>query len=189
MRADSALPSRKTQAVTFDLWETLLFDEREWDQRRKEIRSKRLLEALSRKGLSVPLQKIRDAYDQIVPWLTSFWNRNEEVPTIEQVKKIIEQIGNGSISAPVWVQNELDEAYSGPIDGDPFRINHDCIQTLHELRTRGYKLGLISNTGRTSAITQRRRMKDAGILDFFETTAFSNEEAGANLTDEYFQLQ
>jgi len=93
MRADSALPSRKTQAVTFDLWETLLFDEREWDQRRKEIRSKRLLEALSRKGLSVPLQKIRDAYDQIVPWLTSFWNRNEEVPTIEQVKKIIEQIG------------------------------------------------------------------------------------------------
>jgi len=32
-------------------------------------------------------------------------------------------------------------------------------------------------------------MKDAGILDFFETTAFSNEEAGANLTDEYFQLQ
>ena len=78
-------------------------------------------------------------------------------------------------SLPVWLQNELDEAYSGPIDGDPFRINHDCIQTLHELRTRGYKLGLISNTGRTSAITQRRRMKDAGILDFFETTVFSNE--------------
>ena len=36
-------------------------------------------------------------------------------------------------------------------------------------------MGLISNTGRTSAITQRRRMKDAGILDFFETTVFSNE--------------
>jgi putative hydrolase of the HAD superfamily len=44
------------------------------------------------------------------------------------------------------------------------------------LDERGYRIGLISNTGRTPGVAMRRLLADYGLLDRFAVTIFSNEE-------------
>jgi putative hydrolase of the HAD superfamily len=48
-------------------------------------------------------------------------------------------------------------------------------ETLEELRGEGYRMGLISNTGRTPGSSLRTIMEGLGLLGFFEVTTFSNE--------------
>jgi putative hydrolase of the HAD superfamily len=48
-------------------------------------------------------------------------------------------------------------------------------EALGTVRSKGYKIGLISNTGRTPGIVLRKVMENLGILEYFDTTTFSNE--------------
>jgi putative hydrolase of the HAD superfamily len=48
-------------------------------------------------------------------------------------------------------------------------------EALEAVRRRGYKMGLICNTGRTPGSTLRKLMDRMGILGFFDVTTFSNE--------------
>jgi putative hydrolase of the HAD superfamily len=46
---------------------------------------------------------------------------------------------------------------------------------LRQVRESGYRMGLISNTGRTPGSALRVVMQRMGILEFFDATTFSNE--------------
>ncbi|MGE5692829.1 MAG: HAD family hydrolase [Candidatus Zixiibacteriota bacterium] len=48
-------------------------------------------------------------------------------------------------------------------------------EVLSELKQRGWKLGLISNTGRTSGIYLRRLLQKHGVFELFDTFSFSDE--------------
>ena len=48
-------------------------------------------------------------------------------------------------------------------------------ETLAAVREKGYRVGLISNTGKTPGSTLRVVMEDLGVLQYFGVTTFSNE--------------
>ncbi len=48
-------------------------------------------------------------------------------------------------------------------------------ETLEQLASRGYKMGLICNTGRTPGITLRKLLGDYDILRYFNSALFSDE--------------
>jgi hypothetical protein len=77
-------------SVTFDLWETLVIDEPEWDFARRKLKCEGLRRALSRSGIHLGLEELLRAYDESAHWLLSVWKDNHETTTIEQIRHIVQ---------------------------------------------------------------------------------------------------
>ena len=54
-------------------------------------------------------------------------------------------------------------------------ITPGAVEAVRELRARGLRLGLISNTGRTPGRVLRRLLEDADLLPCFDVLVFSDE--------------
>jgi len=169
--------SRSIAGVTFDLWQTLILDEPEKDLVRRELRCQGLCRALSRFGIDLAFQDILRGYDESAIWFQTFWRRNEDISTVEQIRYIVSIASKSKVLLPQEpsVIEELQEAYTAPVFSVLPVLNEHVFSTLECLRRRAYKIGLISNTGRSPGRTLRRLLDRFGILKFFDATIFSNE--------------
>jgi len=169
--------SNSNVCVTFDLWETLIFDEPEGDMTRSRLRYEGLHSVLADLGVQLPLDSLRRAYEDSAPRLQAIWRRNDDLPTIEQIRMIIELAsGQPTVIPPYPGSVEmLENAYVDPVFAYPPKLNDEALTTLERLRSRGHKIGLISNTGRTPGKALRRLLEKYGVLHFFDATVFSNE--------------
>jgi putative hydrolase of the HAD superfamily len=161
--------------VTFDLWETLILDEPERDETRGRLRYEGLQHVLGDQGIQLPVEALKKAYEESARRFQKVWRSNDEVTIPEQIRLIIElATGQPMITNPEWAEAH-ERAYVEPIFRVPPKLNEDAPALLQELRNRGYKIGLISNTGRSPGEALRRLLQTYGILKFFNATVFSNE--------------
>jgi len=161
--------------VTFDLWETLIFDEPERDDARGRMRYENLQSVLRDCGVKLAKEDLKRGYEQSASKLQDVWDRNEEVPIIDQIFSIIELAAGRPISIePAWIKL-LENAYVDPIFEIPPKLNPDAPKVLEELRSRSYKIGLISNTGRSPGEALRRTLQTYDVMKFFDASLFSNE--------------
>ena len=164
-----------TRSVTFDLWETLIFDDPLSDEARGRRRYGGLQSVLAEHGIKLALDELRRGYEESALKLQEVWNQNEEVPIIEQIRLIVRLAARRSITFdPSWNQS-LEEAYVDPILLIPPKLSAEGPRTLQAVRKRGYKIGLISNTGRSPGSALRQLLDTYGILRYFDATLFSNE--------------
>lgn len=164
-----------TGCVTFDLWETLIFDEPDRDESRGRERYEGLQRELANRGIDLPMDGVKRGYDESATKLQDVWMRNEEVPIPDQIRIIIELAAGQPVKViPEWMPL-LEKAYVDPILVTPPRLNAEAPKVLDELRSRGYKIGLISNTGRSPGEALRKLLQTYGVLKFFDATVFSNE--------------
>lgn len=163
--------------VTFDLWETLIFDKPEMDDARGRMRCKGILDALERFDVSLTLEDVERAYEESAAKLQEVWDQNREVSTLEQVFLIIELAGSrvDRIRASPEVTQALVAGYVEPIITLPPGLGEDVVSTLEELRALGTKIGLISNTGRGPGEALRRLLQNYGVMKYFDALTFSNE--------------
>jgi HAD superfamily hydrolase (TIGR01509 family) len=169
--------SSRNVCVTFDLWETLIFDEPERDMMRSRMRYEGLHSALANLGIQVSLEDMKRAYEESAQRLEAVWKRNEDVSTSEQIRLIIELASKEpTVMHPFPGSAEmLEKAYVDPLFTVPPRLNEDALNALRDLRSRVHKIGLISNTGRTPGEALRRLLERYGLLQFFDATVFSDE--------------
>ena len=66
-------------------------------------------------------------------------------------------------------------AYQEPTLAHRPDITPGAVEAVRELRARGLRLGLISNTGRTPGRVLRRLLEDADLLSCFDVLVFSDE--------------
>ena len=66
-------------------------------------------------------------------------------------------------------------AYQEPTLAHRPDITPGAVEAVRELRARGLRLGLISNTGRTPGRVLRRLLEDADLLPCFDVLVFSDE--------------
>jgi putative hydrolase of the HAD superfamily len=167
--------SSNNRSVTFDLWETLIFDEPEKDGARGRMRCEGLQVALASLGIELDLDDLMRGYEQSALRLQGVWDRNDEMPIVEQIRLIVElAAGRAYAFDPSW-NSRFEEAYVNPIISIPPRLNAEAPAVLRALQSRGYKLGLISNTGRSPGSALRAVLETYGVLKFFDATVFSNE--------------
>jgi putative hydrolase of the HAD superfamily len=171
--------------VTFDLWQTLIFDDPERDRKRAQMRCEGLLEALSGRGLALSLDTLLEAHEESAPQFQAIWRRNQHISTIDQIRLIVHIASGNGIDIPQdsGLTKMLERAYIEPIFTCPPTLNEDALVTLEGMRDRVRKVGLISNTGRTSGAGLRELLQKLGILRFFDVTVFS-DEAGCRKPDE-----
>ena len=176
-------------AVTFDLWDTLI---QEVPGGAASV-GRRRLEAISglleSSGNPFGMVQLQDAYARTGDHLAAVWDRLEDVSVGEQVEFMLEALNQGlpGTIAPETV-SEIERVYSESMLHHPPALLDGAMETLLGVRDTGVRLGLISNTGKTPGSTLRTMLERMGILSVFEVTVFSNEVRSRKPASEIFEL-
>ena len=163
-------------AVTFDVWETLIHDPAGAEARRVALRGVRMARLLGQAGVDVGPDDLVEAYHRALPDLEATWADARDFDTPEQVRRVLARLPGGSLpTLPPSLLDDLSRAYAGAALDYPPEIWPDTRPTLAEVARRGYRIGLICNTGRTPGWVLRQLFEEWGILGHFQALAFSNE--------------
>jgi HAD superfamily hydrolase (TIGR01509 family) len=165
------------QAVTFDLWETLIHDVPERGAARSRRRIERMTAVLRHLRADLDEARVAAAYERSAHQYDVIWREQRDLTTRRQLEILIDLLDEGlvaTLDATTW--DALERAYVEPIHETPPLPGPHTLPVLDWLAQHGYRLGLISNTGRTPGVAMRRLLATYGLLDRFAVTIFSNEE-------------
>ncbi|MCH8281511.1 MAG: HAD family hydrolase [Chloroflexi bacterium] len=176
-------------AVTFDLWQTLLLDNRELGRARAQVRLEGTQEALGRAGVVYDLEHIREAYRACYRECRRIRDQNLDVSFRDQVEMFINNIDVGMVDRlDEETIQEIIRVYADSFFVHPPVPHSDALSVLGDVKAMGLRIGLISNTGMTPGSTFRRYLDQQGMLKYFDTLTFSDEVKLAKPSDEIFLL-
>lgn len=174
-------------AVTFDLWQTLLLDNPEVGRVRTQARLKGAQEALRKAGEPQNIEVIETAYQNCARRCQEIREGLTDISFQEQVALFVDGISPGlAARLPAAVMREITVAYSDSFFEHPPRPHPAAVAALRQVKARGFRLGLISNTGMTPGVAFRRFMAQHGLLDYFDALTFSDEVKLAKPAPEIF---
>ncbi len=175
--------------VTFDLWQTLLLDDRDLGQARALVRLEGAQSALAKFGEDYDLEHIREAYRSCYRQLREIREGGLDVDFREQVTIFVNNISPGLVDRlDRGVMDEIARFYSDSFLVHPPPAHADAVDVLQGVQDMGLRIGLISNTGMTPGFTFRAYLKERGMLGFFHTLTFSDEVKLAKPSKEIFLL-
>jgi putative hydrolase of the HAD superfamily len=176
-------------AVTFDFWETLVYDTPENLSRQRAERIAGLAALAARAGHPLPLSEMASAYDHSQSVLESrFWNQHRDLDHREQVRIVLDCAVPG---LPARLGERLFEeavvAYISPVLASPPELNPGAAEAVLGLRARGVILGIVSNTGRTPGLILRRVLERHDLLRHFAVISYSDEVGHRKPSAEIFR--
>lgn len=162
------------EAITFDLWGTLIGETPESARKIKEARARNLYLLLQDQGYPGTIEEVEAASEQVGERLQAIWSRHEDVGPEEQVQLLVEAL-EGAWKAPQdrMLLANLEWAYVSPVLKALPVLSPGAADLLNGLRGQ-YRLGLICNTGRTPGTMLKIVLQRLGILDHFDTLTFSD---------------
>jgi len=167
---------RKIAAVTFDLWDTLIQEYPGGSDKVDRLRIHRIGSLLDSRGIVHTQKEIESAYKDTGDFLELAWSKKRDMPVHDQVLFMLSAIDD-KLSSKLSKQDlaEVERIYAESIFDNPPRVLPGAKEALKALKDKSYRIGLISNTGRTPGSALRTVMQNIGILGFFDATTFSNE--------------
>ena len=176
-------------AVTFDLWQTLLVDNRELGLTRGEARLGGVSRILADSGEEFEAERINEAYWDCYRKCVAVREDLLDVSFDEQIAIFIESISPGlgqrlgadAVAAIARVYADSFLEYPPPAHGD-------AVDVLHSVRAMGLRIGLISNTGMTPGTTFRTYLANNRMLEYFDTLTFSDEVKMSKPAKEIFLM-
>ena len=167
---------RRIAAVTFDLWDTLIQEYPGNSDKVSAIRIDRIWRLLNDRGLAHTRHEVEKAYAKTFDFLQLTWSKSRDVPVRDHILFMLTSIDSkltGRLAKDDIAQ--IEKIYCEGILEHPPRLLPGAKDALKTVRSKGYRMGLISNTGRTPGSMLRTVMDKLSILEFFDTTTFSNE--------------
>ena len=164
----------RPRAITFDLWNTLIVANNDWAEVR-EARVAHLADWLTSLGAVRPRDELADVY-AAAQALADEAARTEQ-KTLDAPGLVAHMTQRLGVDADDAARGALQELLEDALPDEPFRATDGAAELLDDLRSRGLRLGLVSNLGWTPGRVMRRQMERLGLLDFFdgEALAFSDE--------------
>jgi putative hydrolase of the HAD superfamily len=163
------------KAVTFDLWETLLFEKDGESSRRTISRCCKLAEVLRDCGIEVSSDQVDEALKETIKSLLKAWDANRDVSHSDQLRMFFKSVSKGSVKfRDEWMAG-LSSAYVSPIFDLPPFINPDAPKVLKWLKKQKKRIGMICNTGLTPGFALRKLLEKERIAGYFDVMTFSDE--------------
>ena len=177
------------QGITFDLWQTLIIDNRELGRSRARRRIEETINSLNAVGHYFSYEHVQEAYRSCYRICREAHKAEKDYSFDNQVAIFINGIA----------ENLFDELRNSTIEqinywyGEAFfefppALDPGSEAILKSLTGKGYKIGLISNTGMTPGRLFRRYLKNHNILDFFQVLTFSDEVLLCKPSTEIFHM-
>ena len=162
------------RAVAFDLWETLITDTPELSREQERLRLTKMEEILAAHGHGALADRIEQAYRAL--WHRChdlYWSADLDVPCRRQIEHFLDEL-------QLEVRDEtmleaLEDAYAGAALEILPKTVDGAVELLAELQSRGLRVGLISNTGRTPGSVLRAILEALGLAPHIDVMVFSNE--------------
>ena len=166
----------KIIAVTFDLWQTLLVDNRELGLTRSNARLEGVRRILAENGECFDAEHISEAYWECYRKCAAIREGLLDVSFPEQIEIFADNIstGLGERLGPEALA-EITRVYADSFLDYPPPAHTDAVSVLEGVRGMGLRIGLISNTGMTPGTTFRTYLSNTGMLGFFDILTFSDE--------------
>lgn len=179
----------KVEAITIDLWGTLLFDGPASDNRYKKRRMTDFHTLLGAAGVSASPSALDRAYEESASYLGRIWASHRDVPVEDHVRAILTAV-DPALPRRVSpaLMTALVDAYARPILLLPPAVDGGALAALETLKGAGYKLALISNIMRTPGATLRQLLEQFRLLGYFAQTTFSDEVGIRKPAPEIFAL-
>ena len=163
-------------AVTFDLWQTLLVDNRELGLTRSNARLEGVRRILSDCGEEFETEHISEAYWECYRQCAAIREGLLDVSFPEQIGIFVQSISPGlEERLTTGVLAEITRVYADSFLDFPPPAHKDAVAVLRSVHDMGLRIGLISNTGMTPGATFRTYLANTGMLDYFDTLTFSDE--------------
>jgi putative hydrolase of the HAD superfamily len=164
------------KTISFDLWETLLTDTPELSRRQELLRLERMERVLAERGFASEAARIEQPYRKM--WHRChelYWSRDTDIACRVQIEHFLEELEVDATTFDEPALAALEDAYAGAaIDVLPSLVP-GALEVVLALRERGYRIGLISNTGRTPGYALREILDRLGLAASIEVMIFSNE--------------
>ena len=157
--------------VTFDVWNTLVVHEF-YDNRLRIHRMRSILEALRDAGYDFTWEQIDAAYEFTEARLTAAWKSERDLGNDTHLALFLEGLG---LDTGDRQKDVVREPYSHALLHFRPRLVDGAKDLLLALKRRGYRIGLISNTGRTPGRTMRKVLDCYGLLESFDAMTWSDE--------------
>ena len=164
------------KAIAFDLWETLITDTPELSRQQERLRLTRMEEILTAHGFGELADRIEHAYRAL--WHRChdlYWSMDLDVPCRRQIEHFLEELELDPASFEETVLEALEDAYAGAALEILPQTVAGADELLAELKARGLRVGLISNTGRTPGSVLRAILERLGLAQHIDVMVFSNE--------------
>jgi putative hydrolase of the HAD superfamily len=172
--------------VTFDWWHTIA--ETPWpdyDDHMRALRIQGVEEALSEAGLVIDRRVLAEAYDRHTAFLETRWKDLVDVSPDRQIDAFLEFAGIASPDASI--RDAVGSAFGEAMRSRLPILYPNIEATLTRLRVQGYRIGLVSNTGRTWGRYLRPIQDELGIGRQFDVRVFSDEVGWRKPRPEIFQ--
>ena len=168
------------KAIAFDLWETLITDSPVLSKAQMHRRLQNMA-----KILGTTPDAIENAYRSA--WHRChelYWSRDEDIPCRRQIEHFLEDM---QIEADEPTVDALEHAYAmAAVELLPSMVE-DADAVVASLKERGYRIGLISNTGRTPGYALREILERLGLASSFDAMVFSNEHGACKPQPSIFE--
>jgi len=167
---------RQISTVTFDLWHTLVKELPGSANKVSRLRIDRIAELLESTGMPQDIREIEDAYRKTGIFLELTWARARDMPARDHVLFMLNCI-ECRLPGKLGPDNvkRVERIYAEAMLVHPPVLIDGAKEVLGNLRREGYRLGLISNTGKTPGSTLRILLDRLGVLQHFQATTFSDE--------------
>ena len=157
------------EAVTFDYWNTLIYEDRGY------LRGKRL-EAwagiLEDVGFACEREQLDALFDASWKRYVESWTANEQYQAAQAAEEIIEKLG---FEVPADVRAALVDSFGTAGEDAELHLTEGVEDTLGVLKDAGIKLGIICDVGMTPSSTLRTHLIRHGVLPLFDHWSFSDE--------------
>jgi putative hydrolase of the HAD superfamily len=157
--------------VTFDLWNTLVIHEY-YDNRLKVHRMQSMQEALRAAGYGFTREEIEAAYEFTEAALTAVWKNERDLDNDTHLALFVEGLG---LEDSDYLEEIIREPYAHALLHFRPKLVEGAKDLLFALKAGGYRIGLISNTGRTPGRTMRKVLEGYGLSRCFDAMTYSDE--------------
>ncbi len=156
------------QAITFDLWNTLITNKSHSEQRLQYF-----FQFLQEREIFIPFEDLKNAYDKKFHFSEVTFEEIEfrHIYTVDRILNVLKEIKTEISKADL---DHLRQEFESMMLQDPPQLKDGVKKTLEEL-VSSYQIGLISNTGVTPGRILSKVLDGHDILDFFDVTVFSDE--------------
>ncbi len=164
------------KALTFDLWDTLIQEVPRKNPALGKMRVREMRSKLHSFRHDYTIEAMEQAYKKSGEYCDEIWGRKKDIPVDDHLIFMLTCIDP---KLPSLLRKEeyegIKRVYTGTLLRHPPVLLEGADIVLRELDDRGYRIGMISNTGRTPGDILRVILAKLKIDHYFDHMTFSNE--------------